>query len=81
MLELSRLRIGQFNTVMKTFDFKSSLYELVSTFQQEAKIKGVGIHVELEKGNPMSDEEIRTDESKLTLILYNLLSNSVRYSQ
>jgi signal transduction histidine kinase len=26
-------------------------------------------------------DEIRTDESKLRLVLYNLLSNSVRYSQ
>ena len=26
-------------------------------------------------------DDIRTDESKLRLVLYNLLSNSVRYSQ
>ena len=29
----------------------------------------------------LSTDDIRTDESKLRLVLYNLLSNSVRYSQ
>jgi hypothetical protein len=43
MLELSRLRIGKFTTVLKTFDYKAVLSEMASSFQQEAKIKGIGL--------------------------------------
>ena len=32
-------------------------------------------------GGELTTDDIRTDESKLRLILYNLLSNSVRFSQ
>lgn len=39
------------------------------------------LKLDFEKGNPFSTEEIRTDEYKLTLVLYNLVSNSVRFSQ
>ncbi len=43
MLELSRLKIGQFNTVIKTFNLKSCLEELSENFKQEAKIKGMDL--------------------------------------
>jgi len=32
-------------------------------------------------GGELTTDYIRTDESKLRLVLYNLLSNSVRFSQ
>ncbi|TNV86645.1 hypothetical protein FGO68_gene11630 [Halteria grandinella] len=81
MLELSRIRIGQFKTVTKTFDLRACLQDLTQSFQQEAKIKGVTMRLDFEKGNQFSTEEVRTDEYKLTLVLYNLVSNSVRFSQ
>lgn len=43
MLELSRLKVGEFNAVLKTFDLKNTLSELTQSFSQEAKIKGVGV--------------------------------------
>ena len=67
---------------MKTFDLKSCLEDLAGNFKQEAKIKGMDLKLDYLKTPTMiSTDEIRTDESKLRLVLYNLLSNSVRYSQ
>lgn len=80
MLELSRIRIGQFSLVPKTFDLKSCLQDLTDSFQQEAKIKGVTVKLDYEKSSACSTDDIRTDESKLSLILFNLLSNALRYS-
>lgn len=82
MLELSRLKIGQFNIVMKTFDLKACLEDLAGNFKQESKIKGMDLQLDYQNSQTLvSTDEIRTDESKLRLVLYNLLSNSVRYSQ
>ena len=66
---------------MNTFDLRSSLEELTSSFHQEAKLKSISIKLDYEHGNVSEAEDIRTDETKLTLILYNLISNSIRYSQ
>lgn len=66
---------------MKTFDLKSCLEDLAGNFKQEAKIKGMDLQLDYLKSPALvSTDEIRTDESKLRLVLYNLLSNSVRYS-
>ena len=43
--------------------------------------EGVSFQVDYLNVGEMTTDEIRTDESKLRLILYNLLSNSVRFSQ
>lgn len=68
--------------VMKTFDLKACLEELSENFKQEAKIKGMDLQLDYMKGDSfLSTDDIRTDESKLRLVLYNLLSNSVRFSQ
>ncbi len=46
MLELSRLKIGQFNIVMKTFDLKSCLEDLAGNFKQESRIKGMDLQLD-----------------------------------
>ena len=46
MLELSRLKIGQFNIVMKTFDLKSCLEDLEGNFKQASKIKGMDLQLD-----------------------------------
>jgi signal transduction histidine kinase len=67
---------------MKNFDIKCCLEELAGTFKQEAKIKGMDLQLDYERSIGLEyTDDVRTDESKLRLVLYNLLSNSVRYSQ
>ncbi len=67
--------------VMKTFDLMGCLEDLAGNFKQEAKIKGMDLQLDYLKSHDLvSTDDIRTDESKLRLVLYNLLSNSVRYS-
>jgi hypothetical protein len=43
--------------------------------------EGVSFQVDYLGGGELTTDDIRTDESKLRLILYNLLSNSMRFSQ
>ena len=57
----------------------------MNSFKQDAKIKGIDLILDIDSHeslvNTEHTDEILSDESKLNLIIYNIVSNSLRYSQ
>lgn len=78
IIEISRIETGQVNLVLKEINLNVELGSLYNFFKLEVENKGMQLFLE----NDFSTEEaiIRTDESKLSSILTNLIKNAIKYS-
>lgn len=74
-LSITRLEEGQFAPVISTFSFKALLQELQTETEGLLK-KGQQFIFE----NEVNGLELKTDKNILRNILYNLISNAVKYS-
>jgi len=78
ILDLARIEAGQAKVVKKEFLLKETVKNIISGFEFEARKKGLEIKMVYPSHLPSM---IRTDEGKLTQILFNLISNALKFTE
>ncbi len=78
ILDLGSIEAGQAKVVKKEFSLKESVKNIISGFDFEAREKGLEIKMIYPSHLPLN---IRTDEGKLTQILFNLISNALKFTK
>jgi signal transduction histidine kinase len=76
-LEVARLQSGKIEINKKTIDVSPMLASVCEDLQLTAKKKGLQLVYKAPKHNTT----LRTDQARLTQIMTNLLSNSIKYSE
>lgn len=77
ILDLSKIEAGKMLIHPEPVNFSMIINEIEMVFSQKAGEKGIGFFVETEKEVPPS---LLLDETRLRQILFNLLDNSVKFT-
>ncbi|MFO1534411.1 MAG: PAS domain S-box protein [Thermoplasmatota archaeon] len=75
MLESARLQSGRLRLLPRPMDLSHMVHEVAETFQEAAIEQGIALEVETPPGLPMV-----ADPDRLTQVLYNLLSNAMKFT-
>lgn len=78
VLEISKIEAKRVEPVLVNFNLHSLVYELKKMFELRANAKGLSLEV---LGVNEVPRFILTDETKLRIILINLLGNAVKFTQ
>ncbi len=78
ILDLAKIEAGQAKVVKKEFLLKETVKNIISGFEFEARKKNLEIEMICPRHLP---SKIRTDEGKLTQILFNLISNALKFTE
>src|SRR5262249_26846907 len=76
ILDLSKVEAGKMDVQPDAFSLQSAVQTLASTLRPVAESKQVALKL----GPPGQDGEIRTDPAPFRPVLYNLLSNAIRFT-
>ncbi len=74
--ELSLAEAGQLQLELQPTDLRGLVEKTVQTIQPQASEKQVGLRVEPAEGLP----PVKVDPDRIAQVLYNLISNAIRYS-
>lgn len=74
LLEVSRLESGRLELKVASFDLYATVRTVAETFAKAASQKGLQVHV---SGQPLP---LRGDVSRVEHVLYNLVSNAVKFT-
>jgi len=77
VLDFSSIESQKFFIIPKPFDFFSLLNSIVRVFRMKARQKELEFHYEASESLP---RKVFGDEKRLRQILFNLLSNSIKYT-
>ena len=76
ILDLSKIEAGKMELHIEEFDVRHALDALERVMHTYAEQQGVKLEIDVEPGVPL----LRLDESRLRQILFNLVSNAVKFS-
>ncbi len=76
LLDLARLQLGAVRLEIATFSLKKAISETIKLFEGQLLDKKLKISVDFRMGN----EYVSADKRRVKQILYNLLSNSVKFT-
>jgi signal transduction histidine kinase len=76
ILDLSKIEAGKMELHVEEFDVQHALDALERVMHSYAAQQGVKLEIEVEPGMP----RLRLDEARLRQILFNLVSNAVKFS-
>lgn len=79
ILEMSKIKEGKFVPNIKKINFKKQLNYFVEYFKQDMEHRQIRFTNTLDE--TLQSRYIMIDEARLSLVLYNLISNSVKYTQ
>lgn len=77
ILDYSRSRFHTFTLNISEVDIRSLIAKVTEVFELNSEIRGVGIKTEIDKDVP---KMIRTDSNRVRQILFNLLSNAMKFT-
>ena len=77
ILCMSAIERGKMKISQELFNFKKMLSELVTVFYQQSKHKGVDFHLSMYS---VTEEMLVGDELRISQIIMNLLSNSIKFT-
>lgn len=77
ILDLSKIEVGMMQLELSRFLLKGGINSSVTMLNEKAKKHGITLHVDIE---PESDIHIEADERKFKQIMFNLLSNALKFS-
>ncbi|MDP2685070.1 MAG: HAMP domain-containing sensor histidine kinase [bacterium] len=76
LLEVSRIQQGRVSLELKSLALSSIVDSVANMFRQKAKDKNLELNIEIKDNLP----NILADESRLSQIMVNLISNSIKYT-
>ncbi|MEO1516313.1 MAG: ATP-binding protein [Bacteroidota bacterium] len=76
MLDLNKLEAGKMQLEAQPSQLYNSLAAIVDSFQMQAKLKSIQLRFQSDE----TDLEVYSDPDKLEKILYNLLSNALKFT-
>lgn len=74
LLDISKLDAGMVDPEVEDFPIEAALDDVSNTFTQQAREKGIGFRV------VMSSAVVKSDPTLVRRIIYNYVSNAVRYT-
>lgn len=77
ILDLSTFESGRMTLELSIFPLHESLYDSLMMLKEKAFKKGIALHLDLDA---QADVSILADQRKLKRIMFNLLSNAVRFT-
>ncbi|MCG6185964.1 PAS domain S-box protein [Maribellus maritimus] len=79
IVEISKIETGNVKVILRVMNISKHILTLYDFFSLEAKRKGLKLLIE----NKLSNDEslIKTDKSKLSSILSNLLKNAIKFTK
>ena len=75
LLDLSKMESGKIVMDIKEFDISKTIIEVKKSFKMQLEEKKVGLNIDINGVN----KNVKADESKVSLVLANLLGNALRY--
>lgn len=78
ILDFRKIQNGKMNLTLSRFDIREALAVWTGDFRLTAERKH--IHIQLEMANFTGDSEVVADKEKVARIIYNLLSNALKYT-
>src|SRR5207245_1501770 len=75
MLESARLQAGRMRLAPRPMDLSHTVHEVIETFQEAAIQTGVALELEAPPELPLV-----ADPDRLTQVLYNLVSNAMKFT-
>lgn len=79
ILDLSKIEAGQMEQVRETFDLTPMIQELTLQFRALMEEKKLAFHVEVEPA--LQKLSLYSDKQRLMQILFNLLSNALKFTE
>jgi len=74
ILDISKIEAGKMELSYGNFSSKQVIYEIILTFESMVTLKNINLEIRL------SDTNINADMGKFRQIIYNLVSNAVKYT-
>jgi len=78
ILDLSKIEAGKLEINQMPFDMADSFQDVLSLFQEKANSKGLSLQYNI---SPNFPKAIVLDEIRIKQILYNLVGNSIKFTQ
>jgi len=77
ILDLSTLESGRMTLELSDFSLHESLHDSMMMLKEKAFKNGIALHLDFD---PQADVSLSADQRKLKRIMFNLLSNAVRFT-
>jgi len=77
ILDLSKVESGKMELDLSKFSLKHHIYSCISVFKEKAIKNQINLNFEIDS---LADIEITADERKLKQILFNLISNAIKFT-
>ena len=77
ILDLSKVESGKMKLEVSTFSLRETVDDSLMMLSEKALKSGIGLHMELA---PQADVNIVADQRKVKQILFNLISNAVKFT-
>ncbi len=77
ILDLSKVESGKMNLELTEFSLRKTLEDSLMMLKERAQKSGISLILDLE---PQADVQISADQRKLKQILFNLLTNAVKFT-
>ncbi len=78
VLDLSKIEAGKFKLVKKSFNIRETLDRMLKGFSVNASNKGIALETRLDAHVPTL---VEGDEVRLSQVLYNILSNALKFTE
>lgn len=76
IIELSKIRIGKFQPMIKEVNFPKLIQYLTHIFVEDLRFRDIHLYYELD--DTLETTMIKTDETRLSIIFFNVVANSVK---
>ncbi len=78
LLEIKRIQAGKIEFVKAPFSLNNVIKQQISIFSNQAGLRGIKLHYNID---PTVPDALVGDEARLSQILQNLISNSIKYTE
>ncbi len=77
VLDMSLLESGRLSLTIEAVDLRDLLREVESLMRPQAQLKSLALHID---ADPSVPEKARVDRTRIKQILFNLVSNAIKFS-
>ena len=78
ILEMSKIKISKFKSTVQQISLTDIIENIFDIFRDDMKFREIKYNLDFE--DELRNFQIKVDDSRLSIILYNIISNSVKHS-